>query len=110
PEGALGLYPLRCLLGLRVVSERDASEDLARALAGLRWCEPFSGAERDAPGPTVGAILRNIGASSSLQPQPETRKFGVPGERFALPLPQRQGSDSLYIQSQFHVRQFLGST
>src|SRR5215467_7625989 len=101
-EGPFGCGSPRRLLILWVVSERDTGEDLARTIARLRRSKPLSGAERDAAGATVGAVLRNVGAPLSLETKPEARELGVPGKRLALPLAQIQGANGLRIQLQLH--------
>ena len=109
-EGALSLHPLRRLLGLRILPKRGAGEDLAGALAGLCWSQPLSCAEREAPSPTIGAVLRDVGAPAPLQPQPEARELGVPRECLVLVLAESEGTDSLGIQLQLHGSLCLGST
>src|SRR5262249_14975351 len=110
PERTLGRHPLRCLLALWIRSERDAGENLARALAGLRQGQPFGAAERDAAGAAVGAVLRDVSAALALQTQSEARELCVPSECFALSFAQIQGGDGLGIKFQLHGILELGST
>jgi len=83
-EGAFGRGPLRRLLVLRILPERDPGKDLACTLPRLRRREAIRGADSDAPGAPAGAVLGDVGAALPLAAQPEARELGIPGESLAL--------------------------